>query len=144
MVTIPVAPRVIALDETKYWNLSSCPHKETVERIDGVYFYDENEVTHCCELTPSYLLQFLYNRVTFIPSIENSNEVGPYDVREAVEYWMQSGADNEDQYMHCSLVNRLAIKVDVVKLKDYAVTEDETRQSVNEEVREYLSGNHVL
>lgn len=47
---------VVKIDETEDW---VDPIKEHGP-IWSIYFYDPNQVTHLCELTPSYYLHFLY------------------------------------------------------------------------------------
>lgn len=58
----------IRVDESGYCE------KEFLERCGGklyaIYLYNENEVTHCCELTPSYCL----NLVEYIPETLPENE----------------------------------------------------------------------
>lgn len=54
----------VALDETKHWNLSD-EDKPFVKAIMGVYFYDANEYTYCCEITPSHYLRGLRGSICF-------------------------------------------------------------------------------
>ena len=46
----------IGIDETAHWRIPS-ELKPYVARIYGVYSFDRNEHTHCCEFTPSYWLE---------------------------------------------------------------------------------------
>ena len=42
---------ILLLDETEYWRSDI---QKACKKIFGVYLYSPDEVTHCCELTPSY------------------------------------------------------------------------------------------
>lgn len=53
----PMSFKVVVLDETRYVRDE---FKEKAGKLFGVYAYDASSVTHCCELTPSRDLRFLY------------------------------------------------------------------------------------
>ncbi len=46
----------IGIDETEHWNIPP-ELKPYIARIYGVYAFDRNTYTHCCELTPSHWLE---------------------------------------------------------------------------------------
>lgn len=50
--------RLVAIDETRYWSEEITKH---TGRIAAVYLINFAEVTHCCEITPSYWAEFVCN-----------------------------------------------------------------------------------
>ena len=73
--------RAILLDESADWNADFVNGS-----VYGVYAYDPNQMTHCCELTPSYNME----------CVGNVGERDPdWDFQEM----------SEDCYMHCRLVD---------------------------------------
>jgi len=104
---LPIDARIIALDETSNYYLE--PEKQRLIRaIKGVYLYDRNRHTHCCELTPSYYLIFLYNSVNLTDeglALDNEARGELYD-----EYEYGTGGDN--CYMHIRIIERLAEKAE--------------------------------
>lgn len=50
--------RLVAIDETRNWAEDITQH---TGRIAGVYLINFAEVTHCCEITPSYWAEFVCN-----------------------------------------------------------------------------------
>lgn len=84
--------RYLKLDETIYWREDI---QQKAGKIFSVYIYDDGSVTHCCELTPSYELNFVHSQ----PS--NADD-------ETYDNILYGDADSEPvTYMHCSTVDRL-------------------------------------
>ena len=93
---IPQELRVVALDETGDWTEEV---RTLAGTIYGIYLYDSTEVTHLCEVTPSYHLR----RV----ATEYSNFLAEKD-REAMDgYIWDCMRDDQDMYLHCSDVDKL-------------------------------------
>ena len=114
----------VAIDVTRYFNIRD-EDKPYVEKIDAVHFFDKNQHTHCCDLSPSYLLCGIYHTVHFPLNT-------PDDVRERLfERYELEGPD--DCYMYCRDVERLKV-IPLPKHHD----------SDEEEVREHLQGNHLI
>lgn len=109
---LPIDARVIALNETEFYYLPD-EHKRYIRAIRGIYLYDANRHTHCCELTPSYWLIFLYNSVILT---EEGLALGGTKGELYDEY--EYGTGGEDCYMHCHTVDRLA-KAAEAGLGDY-------------------------
>lgn len=110
-----------------YWNLHPEDHA-WIQGIDGVYFYDANEQTHCCEITPSYFLRALRYSVRVHSDC-------PEQVREQI--WERYEAEYpEDCYMHCSVVDNMKVP----KVEWGQCSEDTTEENV----REYWQSNHVV
>ena len=78
---------VVKIDETRDW---IDPIKEHGP-IWSVYFYDPNQVTHLCELTPSYYLHFLYY---------TTDEPPPENIQDDIETVLFSYGD-KNIYVHC-------------------------------------------
>ena len=103
---LPIDARVIAIDETRYYDIEAAD-KPLIKKILGVYLYDKNEVTHCCELTPSYWLIHLYNLVIFTEEGEALDEI-TRDLKR--DYYEMS--DSEDKYFHCHDVDEMEAKAE--------------------------------
>lgn len=92
---------VVSLEETSYFT----PREEDrsfIRAIHSVYAYNPEEETHCCELTPSYDLRFLYS---YIVGTEKMTD----DMRDLLSerYCLEGGVD---MYMWCSRVQKLQPK----------------------------------
>lgn len=111
---------VVAINDTHYWNLKE-EDKPYIEKMLSVYYFDKNEITYCCEITPSYFLCGLYN--TAVCKLDT-----PEAVRERI-YDRYEGEPCDDCYVHCSVADRM-------ESKPYGEDEDE------DVVREYWQGNH--
>ena len=83
--------KVVKIDETAYW----C--RDTVKaagRIFGVYVYDEQSVTYCCEMSPSYALHFVESQ---------TSRVVPDEMNQMM---LEAGCDTPPvSYVHCRLVD---------------------------------------
>lgn len=131
---------VVRLDQTALWSVD----KPENGRIYGVYLVDLNEMTHCCELTPSYTLYFLYNTCTL-----HFDE----EVSELIE---STTEDESIMYVHCSSIDALTVQGDVAALPggDIYYTKgktinDLTDLAVNydrlvEDMIEVYQGNHAF
>ena len=88
----------VALDETEHYNIdpADAPY---IQRIDGVYLFDRNEKTHCCELTASYYLIYLYASVVFTDDISD-------DLRNKLDE-KYAHEPSDDIYVHCHTVDRI-------------------------------------
>lgn len=95
--TLPVDAFVVGFDETYAWNLAP-EDKPWIKEIRGVYLFDRNEVTHCCEVTPSYFMRFCYHAFVLVDAATD-------EVSERIheEYGTEP---QDDCYMHCSEVDR--------------------------------------
>jgi hypothetical protein len=89
---------LLVQDETEYWNLDP-QHMAMIERIEGVYLYDKNQVTHCCEVTASYCLLFVENRAVFKPDVSEE------DIDEIDGIIRGVPQEQDVTYMHCHTVD---------------------------------------
>ena len=101
-MTQPIDARVIAINETEWYG--ELPR--SIKTIRGVYLYDHNQHTFCCELTPSYHLIHLYNSVNLT---EEGLEL-PDDERGELYDEYEYNCPGDDIYVHCRTLDRLAEK----------------------------------
>jgi len=139
---LPIDARVIALNETEFYALPD-EHKPYIRAIRGVYLYDANQRTYCCELTPSYFLIFLYNSVLLTEEGQALND----EAKEALYDVYETENSGEDCYMHVADVDRLE-KAASAGLGDYYAYgatevsyEDSDYDDQIEGLREHFCGN---
>lgn len=123
----------IYLDETRYWNLADAD-KPLIEKMIGVYVYDRNSVTYCCEVTPSYAMIHLYNSAWV--GVDCTDEDRKRIHSDYVDAAM--GSDDDVRYMHARDVDRIPDS----QRKSYGELSDADADDRGEaEVREYWQGN---
>lgn len=90
---------LVKIDERQHWR-EDIQAKTTA--IYGVYAFDRNERTFCCELTPSYCLWFI--ACDEVPSGEPTEEQ-----REALNELILTGSAQSEpvSYYHVRLIERL-------------------------------------
>lgn len=119
----------VAIDETKFWNLDP-EDVPFIKQIYGVYTYDASTYTYCCELTPSYWLNFIENSFVFNPDT-------PEEIRDCIlEKYACAGG--EGFYQHVSDVKAISLR------HHYGESEDEGEDRGEAEVREYYQSNPVF
>lgn len=93
-----VAPdfRAVAYDETRYYQID-LEDKPLIKSIWGVYLYNKNEYTYCCELTPSYSMEPLYTYIIYQDDL-SEDQIDRLDNKYAHE-------GMEHVYRHVSDVN---------------------------------------
>lgn len=140
----PVKPVLVALDETRYYNIKE-DDKPFIKEILGIYLLNRGEVTYCCEVTPSYWLEYVSTAVVLNePDASEDHDL----LSELDERYAHEGGD--DCYMHASRIDAFIDKH--LPLKDWRVwigeeetpTEDRTKEEIMEDVREYVQGNCPL
>jgi hypothetical protein len=99
--TLPIDARVIARDETDNYHILD-GHRKYIKAILGVYLYDKNEITHCCEFTPSYYLRHVYDTVVLTDAGAELSEAGKDEIFERYE-----NCGGEDIYVHCSGIDAM-------------------------------------
>ena len=134
----PIDARVIAINETEYYEFPA-EHAPYIQAIRGIYLYDANQHTHCCELTPSYYLIFLYHSVLLTEAGKALDD----EARRVLLEEYEVCNNGEDRYVHCSTVERLAKATG--DYLEYGATEvsydDETYDEQIEGLIEYFGGN---
>ena len=95
---IPRKWTAVRVDETGHCG------EEFVARCGGkvfqVYLFDANEVTYCCEVTPSYALYPIAVVAGEYPESDEAQQV-------LFEELLEAGHGAEMAYMHCSMIDRL-------------------------------------
>jgi hypothetical protein len=137
----------IALDETEYYQIDpeDAPY---IRRILGGYVFDRNLHTHCCELTPSYFLIFLFTSVELTDAGLALDDDARGEIYDKYEY---EGGD--DCYMHVHTVDAIIAKAepytvceygDVTghQLEDDIADVDERHDAELEAIHEDLCANH--
>lgn len=116
--------RVVKINDTQAWN-EKFRRNYHIKNIFSVYVFNPNEATHCCELTPSYELNFVHSDVECEIDLDE-------DMREEMWEEVSQGDCYCDpiSYMHCSSIDRM---------KTIDIGEFETI----EEAVEYCQGNWV-
>jgi len=92
---------IVKIQSTRDWD-QEFVKKSQIKEIWDVYLYDQNERTFCCELTPSYCLNYMDTHAYFADGISDE------DRDEAEESIMESTAWNDRvSYYHCSAIDSL-------------------------------------
>ena len=142
--TLPIDAHVIAIDITGDCEIDKAD-KKYIDRIYDVFLYDSNEVTHCCEITPSYFLRYLY---TFFKGTGEymAGELSE-NQREALHDKYET-ADSDDSYFHCGDIAKMVVEKAAQKPPLYLhhggtekSYEDETYEEQIERLIEHFSGN---
>jgi len=139
----PIDARLIAMDRTGNFCIdeADAPH---IKQIRSVYLYDKNERTHCCELTPSYWLEHLYDEVILTPDAALSD-----DEREALySKYEDTPYDEQGIYVHCHSIDRIEKRAGRFEYHVHGDTgvsyDDCDHDEQMEALREHFCGNHVL
>lgn len=151
---------IVKIDETQYWNLNPDPVKywlkpspitdalKAIKRIFGVYVTDLNKQVHCCELTPSYELNFIETQYELDLNIELTDEQ-----LELISDYIMDGDRDTDlvRYYHCKVLEGAA-KIDtgcypdnmlgVIELGAEDDSEDD-EQDIIDRYTEWVRGNSI-
>jgi len=138
----------VALNRTSDYNIEPEDRRYIARILEG-YVFDRNQPTHCCELTPSYWLIYLFTSVELTDAglaLDDDARGDLYD-----RYEMES---SDDCYIHCRVVNRIIEKMgpayvchygDTARLEDDLDDLDDLdarHDAELEHIREHLSANH--
>jgi hypothetical protein len=93
--------QVIALAE-EGWNIEK-KHKKYIDKILTVYFFNQNEETYCCEITPSYELNHFEYQVRFNAAGEKLSDEQKDAIRDVYE---QIYVEETVTYMHTATVDK--------------------------------------
>jgi hypothetical protein len=137
----------VALDETADYNIDLA-HRPYIRRILGAYLFDRNEHTHCCELTASYYLIFLFTSV----ELTDAGLALDDDARGEL-YDRYESEPSDERYVHCREIDRILEAAEPYRvchygdvapndLEDGIEDADERHAAEMECIREHLSCNH--
>lgn len=125
----------VAIDETAHWNLDD-EDRPYIEKMMGLYIYDRNEHTYCCELTPSYYLRFIGGSIWYTDAVTD-------EIKDRIsDKYADSLYSGDDCYMWVAHVEAMA-----EEYKDhYGEFNEEsyaelTPVEMEDAVREYYNGN---
>lgn len=93
----------ISLNETACYNIRD-EDKTYIKEIRGVYCYNPESCTYCCEMTPSYELRYLHSYIVFTDELEKVKLSD--DLRDLLDQ-RYCHEPSDDTYMHCSAVRGL-------------------------------------
>ena len=90
--------KIVHLDQTGNW-LESIRNQLKGGKVWAIYLFDKNQVTYCCELTPSYALHF----------IRDEGEMGDgSEIDEKLQDEIQGvGGDTSVCYYHSRIIDLL-------------------------------------
>jgi hypothetical protein len=91
--------RAMRIDETGDW-ADSIRAMLKGGKIWAVYVFDKNQVTYCCEMTPSYCMHLVEYYGEMGDGTQTSDELNE-DIQSA-------GIDEPISYIHCSGIDKLA------------------------------------
>lgn len=135
----PIDAYAVALDETANYAIEEAD-QPYIEKIVGVYLLDRNQRTHCCELTPSYWLIWLYDQVVLTEAGQKLDDLAVDALYQKYEY-----CGGEDIYVHCHSIDALIERNEkwtVYHYGDPEVDEDDVDYDDQMEgIREHLCGN---
>jgi hypothetical protein len=138
--TLAIDAYVVSRSEKHAYNIEE-KDRPLILDIRGVYLFDASKNTHCCELTPSYLLYHLYDEVILTDDaceyLTDEQKISIYEKYEHLE--------SDDVYLHCKDVST-AIKTKTMQSHHYGDTnirlEDTTYDEQIKSLCEHFCGNH--
>ena len=144
--TQPIDAYAVALVETDDYFISPAD-APFIQAIRGVYIFDRNSRTNCCELTPSYRLIHLYDLVDCQPGTTEER------FQQLTDTYGNLGG--EDNYYHCREIDPIVTAADqftvchlgrpVTRVSRQPIPYEETSHDEQmEELRETYSGNCPL
>jgi hypothetical protein len=138
----PIDAYVIALDETASYEIDDAD-RPYVRQIHGVYVFDRNQRTHCCEWTPSYYLIHLYDEVIFTEQGDTLDEYAADELYQKYEY-----CGGEDCYVHCHTIERIIERNEPFTVYHYGDSDvdehDADYDAQMDAIREDCCCNHAL
>jgi hypothetical protein len=96
---LPIDAYVIAFSEMDHYFIKE-EDRPNIQDIRGVYLFDRNERTFCCEMTPSYWLIHLYDEVVLTPEADDA--LGECEKDAIYQEYEYCGGDNI--YVHCHTI----------------------------------------
>ncbi len=123
--------RLLSIEETRNWREDIA---KACGRIYGVYFYNKNEHTYCCELAPSYSLIPLYSY--------SENEIKDGMAEELIN---GDALCSNVIYVHVSQVDKLKTQPAPASLNGiYYENGGKKYREIMETAEEYLKCNHQI
>jgi hypothetical protein len=124
--------KIVRINETEYWDLADTP---AVKEVWAIYLVDVTRSHFCCEITPSYWLDFLDMDFVMKEGYTEKECIEAHDL-------LYFNHNSESTYMHQSVIkNSEKIKVEDFKFDELDWLE-EFDLSVDNEYFEMLSVAH--
>jgi len=93
---IPIDIWIVAMDETKNWSYKDQPWAKYIERIEGIYVFDKNQITHLASFSGSYFLEHLEDREVLKNGVgEELGDREYEELRDRVNSWMMEGPKDD-------------------------------------------------
>lgn len=127
------------VDETQYWTIDK-KDKQYVDKIIGVYYFNRNSHTYCCELTPSYWMIWHSDVIYFKDLPEDDRQADEIRCRLA-ETYEQSSHDDNSCYVHVREVER-AMQEHPENFHRYGYIHEDCEDHGEGEVHEWVNGNN--
>jgi hypothetical protein len=140
--TLPIDAHLIAIDESRHYSIPEAD-APFIAQIRGIYLFDRNVHTYCCEMTPSHFLTHICDSVTLTPAGEELDEYAKDRIYQ--DYELNGG---DDIYIHVRDIDRMIDKAG--KGDHYAYGspgvsyEDVDYDDQMESLREHFNGNMPL
>ncbi len=109
--------KLMKIDDTRYWDKDFVARVGKDAKFFSLYVYDEMVRTHCCELTPSYFLEFIGTEIT---GYDEHTEEEWEDIHNKIR---ESNVDDCSHYRHCSRCKNsidLSDSIDADKVQEVA------------------------
>ena len=134
---------LVSFDETEYYKIYP-EHEGKIAKVYGVYLFDRNEITHCCEMTPSYFLTHLYDTVCLTPEADDTLT----DEEKSRIYEEYENEGGEDIYVHCHTIDNMIRSRQKDRVYHYGKTgvklSDSSYKDQWEGIREWATCNPPL
>ena len=116
--------KYVKIDDTGHW-AQGFLEKYGITKMVGVYIFDANEYTYCCEITPSHWLEFIETQPE--PTLDMDQDT----YEELCEEIREAEFNNDnDCYMHVSCVresNSRIIEIGDMDCDDMAEAREEAQ-----------------
>ena len=136
---LPIDAYLVSFSEIDHYAIKE-EDRPYIQDIRGVYLFDHNQRTFCCEMTPSYWLIHLYDEVVFALNVSDE------DQERLDEEYGHCGGD--DIYVHCHEVDALIAAPRPYTAHHYGGTgvgyDDSDYDEQIEGLQEHFCCNHYL
>jgi hypothetical protein len=139
---LPIDAYVVSFSQIGDYSIKE-EDRRHIQEIRGVYLFDSNQRTFCCEMTPSYWLIHLYDEVVLTPEADELDEFEKDAIYQKYEY-----CGGEDIYVHCHTIDAMIEANKPFSVHHYGrtnVSYDKSEYEAQlEGLREYFCCNHCL
>jgi len=121
--------------ETRFWNFDK-DLLPFVDKVVGVYAFNRAEVTHCCEVTPSFTLWSMGDYVVPKPDT-------PDAIQEKLDDFINSASkDSDPSYVHCrGIIKQLRSRAAPRRVYRVGFVDEEELETQLDHVRDIWNSN---